>query len=574
MKKIPSLLILLACFVSLSGFGQETIYENIEVRIPLNNLGITSADELEVEIPVCKYDKEFAFTFTGDDALLGIYQRAFNYVYGRYVDDYHIFHGEGMAVTTGSTPERMLVHTDGCGNDIPFRLGVNWMRGGTIHNNGLNTSPHMWWSEGSRFADYYNGFMNHAGGDHTDPSEAILGNQNEIVENIGICPFVLGVPGSSTGFPEAGDKLESIYSMEAGSFTGGYPKLSDIEGDVLKKRFARICIDSKNLEELVKMLEGKTEDTRWINYFCHEIKNSDKKVAGQLNASDCFSFLDYMYDTYGKEGADNIWFASSPEVYEYLYSRLNSSLSKEIVDDELVIRIKAAVLPNFYFKDLSLKLSTKKEMKLDEVTLSDNVVRSSFASWHVLTPPDTTFLDAPGPAKEFPGISTLATLYSDGLLSDDSGQDDPARDDSVEIYMGLINLNFSEFPLSLADKYTSRYENNPTEENREEALYFIGMLREDKQAPFTDRLTLSALETISRDGTILFEMAASRDLLYFTIGDGEEYEITLYTLSGLPVKKSKINANSLSLEIGDLPSGVYTVTMRGNQNTVSGKIVR
>lgn len=313
MKKRPFLLILCLGYALFPTWAQEPAFEHIEIRIPLHNLGIDSVGQLDLEIPVCKYDKEFALTLTGDDALLGIYQRAFNYIYGRYVDDFPIFHEEGMSPTGGITPGRRLVHTDGCGNDISFRLGSNWLRGGTIHDNGLNTSPHMWWSEGVRFVDYYNGLMNHGGGDQTDPEESIRGNQREIGENIGIFPFVLGVPGGTKGFPEAGEELDDIYSMESGSFPGAYPKLSDIEGNVWKKRFARICIDSKKLADLTEMVAANAAETRWINFFCHEIKNSEKDVAGQLNASECFSFLDYLYDTYGKGGADNIWFASSPE---------------------------------------------------------------------------------------------------------------------------------------------------------------------------------------------------------------------------------------------------------------------
>ncbi len=502
-------------FLGISGvFAQNVSYENVELSIPLAALNGTSVDDLIIEIPVCKYDKTFALTFTSDDALLGVYSRPFNYVHGRYVDDDPIFHEEAEPRTTGITPTRMLVHTDGCGNDIPFRLGTNWMmgnEGSTMHKNGNTYSPQMWWSEGARFVDYYNGLMNHAGGDQSNALASIAGNQNEIVENLGFTPFVLGIPGGTSGFPEVAEELEDIYFMEAGSFSLKDTRLNMIESDMLKMRFPRTVIDTKVFAELKAMIDEKAFDTHWLNLFCHDIKNSETKVNGQLNTFDCFAMLDYVYDTYGKGGADNVWFASSPEIYEYLYTRLNSTIEKVVENGRLIIRINAAVLPHFYFKDLTLKLQSKNELVFSGMVLSSNITRGSYSS---------------------------------------NGE------------TALINLSFSEFPLQKAEKYTALYEAVPTTDKKEEALFFINLLSPERRLPFFNRLAVSSadeLELPSSKSEPLFYMDKSHNSLHFLMTGEEPYTVFIFTPSGELVKQATLSGLSPTLPIDELSRGVYCV---------------
>ena len=126
----------------------EPLFEKIIISIPVDNFD--NMGEVDIKIPVCKYDKDFAMTLTGDDALLGIYQRAFNFIRGKYIDDDPIFHQQAEKPTTGFTPERKLVYTDGGGNDIPSRLSVNCMAceaGRTMHQTGNIHTPQMWWRD-------------------------------------------------------------------------------------------------------------------------------------------------------------------------------------------------------------------------------------------------------------------------------------------------------------------------------------------------------------------------------------------------------------------------------------------
>lgn len=331
MKKV--FLFVFMASLSLGVHSQEKKIESIVITIPFQNKPSFSVDDLIVGIPVCKYGKEFAFTFTGDDALLGIYSRAFNYVHGNYVDDDPVFHEEVEERTTGYTPSRQLTYSDGCGKKIPFRLATNWQSsrvGYNIHANGNKWLPQMWWSECERFTDFYNGILNHGGDVESLPDSSIRKTMLGVADTLGIYPFVLGVPGGTSGFPEAGMASPDVYFMEAGSFGEGNTSLVALSnGTLWKGRFPRNVLDGiTEFNVLKEKIEKNRKEGYWANFFCHEIKNGSSPVNGQLNTGVCFAMLDYLYEEYGSGGKDNIWFASSPEVcgiFVYAFEYRNHS---------------------------------------------------------------------------------------------------------------------------------------------------------------------------------------------------------------------------------------------------------
>ncbi|MDD2962255.1 MAG: hypothetical protein PHR45_09300 [Muribaculaceae bacterium] len=356
-----------------------------KVLITLASENCTNADAVEVNIPIHKFNKSFAVSFTGDDALIGIYQRPFNYVLGRYVDDKDIQH-TGMPATTGFTPTRMLTYTDGCGNNIPFRLSVNWMSsvaGKNIHLNGNKWTPQMWWSEAQRFVDLGNGLMNHGGDmEKTDPTACIKKTYYGVIDTLGIAPFVLGIPGGTTGFAEASETLDEVKFLESSGFYHNWKKYMMpslfTDKDFLKGKFPRISLDKKCIDDVKETLREGINNGAWLNIFCHNIKNSTTLVNGQLNSDVCYALLDYLYDNYGSENKDCIWAAGTSEIYEYNYSRLFSTVEKRIENGRLIIEVDMATFPEFYFNELTLVIKNAKT--ISKVDFSENVVSHSWKS--------------------------------------------------------------------------------------------------------------------------------------------------------------------------------------------------
>ena len=93
--------------------------------------------------------------------------------------------------------------------------------------------------------------------------------------------------------------------MEAANFASGASNntvnLSKLSKDnILKTRSPRICVDTKDHTFINEIIDSKSVKDGWINLFCHNIKNSEVKVNGQINADTCYNMLDYIYDNYGK----------------------------------------------------------------------------------------------------------------------------------------------------------------------------------------------------------------------------------------------------------------------------------
>ena len=145
-------------------------FDTFDISIPLTELGISSADEITVEMPALKYDKKFALSWTTDDSILGIYCYLHKYINKKYIDDVYNYH-DGMTPSTGFIPTRILCSTDGCGNDVRFRVDSGWVSYNSKGSDGIHSDsfPYQYvrWSEMVTFLDFMNTAMNHGGGDQT-----------------------------------------------------------------------------------------------------------------------------------------------------------------------------------------------------------------------------------------------------------------------------------------------------------------------------------------------------------------------------------------------------------------------
>lgn len=102
-----------------------------------------------------------------------------------------------------------------------------------------------------------------------------------------------------------------------------------------------------------------------------------------------------------------------------------------------MIRLQAGVLPHFYFKELTLKLSRLGTVELENLTFSPNVTGASYTS--------------------------------------SKGE-------------GLVNLCFSDFGLKRAEKYTTLLEEKRTTSALREARFFADRLLPELKVPFQSRI--------------------------------------------------------------------------------------
>lgn len=430
-------------------------YDAFELSIPLSDLGITSAAEISVGMPALKYNKKFALSWTTDDSILGIYSLIFKYINKKYIDDTYNYH-DGMPPTTGFTPTRVLCSTDGCGHDIRFRVDSGWVSYSSSMKDEIHSDsfPYQYvrWSEMVTFLDFFNTAMNHGGGNQDKPLESIEMCGDRLAEKTGYFPYLLLVPGGTTGYPETSETLDYIYHYH-NKLNLNYSTDNLTKADFVVKTglLGRKTYDGMTYEQLCGYVDAEAvrNDHPYIYMGGHVVADSSE----QIKWTDAVKpFLDYLYDTYGKGGNDTIWMAGPEEVYEYLFTRAFSVVTSSVADGNLIIKAKIARMP--LFKRFEFSLLLKK-------------VSGNLSS----TPAISVNKD----------VMKLASGLKNGEL--------------------LINVNYNSHLLELAEKYTSKYEQTSSDIDKEDAMCFVSMLNSDLQTPFLARLTANenppVLNTVS-----------------------------------------------------------------------------
>lgn len=532
-------------------------FDTFTLSMPKSELGIAAEDDVSVVFPSLKYDKKFAFAWTTDDSILGIYSLIFKYINKKYIDDTYNFH-DGMTPTTGFTPDRVLCSTDGCGNDVRFRVDSGWVSFNNNGSDGIHSDSYPYqyvrWSELITFLDFFNTIMNHGGGDQGKPLASIQANADKLVEKCGINPFLLLVPGGTTGFQGTAETLDYIYHY--------HDKLNlDYSTDALTREsfkvkhglLGRRTYDGMTLDELCSLVDSRAvrTDHPFTYVGGHVVADTNEQIKWTAAVK---PFLDYLHDTYGKGGNDTIWFAGPSEIYEYLFTRYHSVITKKINGDNLDVTVKIARLPLFYQNEFSLLVKTMTAINTNVSTLTIN--------------------------KE---VMKLSRGLKDGNL--------------------LINVNYNPKLLELAEKYTSKHELSSLEVDKEDALYFANLLNDDLKAPFLARInsgdTAPVLNSISVNsgstttynqevsvslnvtGSIShYRVSESADLSSVAWIEGTSRTINFNLSSQLGLKTLHVQVKnsfgesgiqSSSITLVERPSVTYTVTARSN-NTALGSV--
>lgn len=321
---------------------------------------LKSSETVDVVPAILKYNKDFAFSFTLDDGHSDAFDLAFR-----------LFNG-GHSNASGETYPG-LFYSDGCGNLLPFTASIAWFTanssGFDLHN-GTNME-YLSWSQALQL--YHSGwsFMNHSY-DHSANTVGIdyywqLDQNNKNFQNrVGKrLQYVV---------PAGGDENYIIPAFELGSmavFTSHGSNIQEAESPVViddainnnKPVFWRnsITSDEFNSEDLklkAMLLFENTGDHEhlWWNEFTHEVKLSYQ--TGGVEFADFKDYMEFLRSNYGSEGLDNMIFASSVEIFEYLKIRDNVKLKIYQNGNLLEIELDYSDCPDdLRYYDISLLLS-------------------------------------------------------------------------------------------------------------------------------------------------------------------------------------------------------------------------
>jgi len=524
--------------------------EIIEFSIDLPS-GV-SADDVNLNFAPLKYDKHFAFTYTADDSVEGAYARIWRRINQKWIDDTEFFH-LGNTPTTGYIPEYPLVYTDGCGNDRRFGFSVAlWPTWGNEYNpNGLigdgtnKNSIYITWPELDLMKDWGVSFLYHNVDeriyDKTNPADIVKGfkaDYDKVLDKLNRRMKVMGLPDGNTAYVTAADEspLVDFYRSSLHHLEKIYLKPA---GSLYKKRTYGGTNSSVNDVKLEELAEQHTSDTPyWVGITTHRVDLSRIEL------------LETIYSLYGKGGDDSLWVASWDEIYEYMQMRLSSIVRKSTNGSTVTFKIMIPFGHNYYFKDLSLLLSST--TSIDMLAVSDNILGYSYAG------------------------------HGDGVL---------------------LNINFNNYLLEAAEKYTSNFESSLSDEDKTDAYYFVNQLKDTLKAPFVARLsaneTAPVLNSISiNDGvTVTYNQFVSitlnmtGGLTHYKVGEtanlsgaswivGTSKTFSYQLSSGyasktvyVQVKNSfgESGIKSSSILYSERPAVSYTVTGKAN-NTAYGTV--
>lgn len=323
-----------------------------------------TADTFRVKIASLKYNKNLAFSFTLDDGLVSDYLVAFPYfqggkVAGKYIDQWGIDQGADGKYYSG------LFYTDGCGNSIPFKAAIainakNVASTDTIAHPGflswkqIDSLYHAGW-------DILNHGYSHATGKEVNAKYEI-GKNNEVVkDHIGMEMRDFVIPGGHNDKLSNGPyakaafhlKMETVQCECFGNYLINIDSNLDLSHLKLGRKFLRTSTiegrlsKSRRLGKSISILLDQDQKF-WINAFTHGTGNQNI-----WNISFIFpefkSLFKQLALQYGQRGRDNIWFAPTREVYEYL---LNSRSVKYTIKGKRK-RIKIIIDKNSLPSDIS-----------------------------------------------------------------------------------------------------------------------------------------------------------------------------------------------------------------------------
>lgn len=425
-------------------YGDEV--QDIVTVITLETVGEVNRKEIAVEIPFLKYNKSWLFMLTQDDTKQAAYTTTWAAINGKPLS--HVYYYGARQLAAGDLPpdafslNKTLGSTDGTGKEIRFAFTTTlspesgWMdakptieKGNTRDYFRFSMKNGLTWDDVSEMILYGTGIAFHNVNTKADHLEDSIRRHYALSQEIikaklsGRSCKILAEPDGKKAYLAAALNYEPIQLMTAQSAGGAVSVLTRLfpfteKSGLKKETLFREFFDSPydivpRIEEQLR--KEKKEEREAINVGVH-------------NTTVTFAqFLLWLNNRYGKDGDDSVWFPSLEEYYEYNHYRTHASITHEVEDNKVKLRIVFPSGPSFYFPSITVNLSGIKKAKVKSIMTDDVVTGFSY------------------------------TEYDDGLM---------------------LNIDCRKFLLEQATWFVEKFESAPSQSNRTDALYFVQMLKD------------------------------------------------------------------------------------------------
>ena len=246
-----------------------------------------------------------------------------------------------------------------------------------------------------------------------------------------------------TSAAESIDYIKMITRQYQTQLGYEYINLLDDGLNINKLKVARHFADGATLQdrqtEITNNFINVESDTvcMYGDLGMHGLSESGGSRWSDIESSAKIQQLNWLCDTFGEYGDDSIWFTSLDELIHYLHYRSKTIINTTVNGSTVTVDLSIPVLQNMYNQELTINI--------------DNVVGT---------------------------VSSVTNNSFNGF--------------SYNLNSGklVINCDQSQKLITNAQKYTTQYENERTEENYRDAMYMIQLLAQRLQQPYIDRLNV------------------------------------------------------------------------------------
>jgi hypothetical protein len=427
-------------------YGNEA--RNVIAEITLLTSTTPEMNQIEMEIPMLKYNKSWLFMLTQDDNSHTSYCVTWAAINNKPLSRSYFYSSEQLAA--GDLPpdyitfNKALGSSDGAGKEIRFAFTTtllpetNVMEEKPIVRAGLKKNFYRFskmnglsWNNLMEMLPYDTGIAFHNLDTKSRDNIDSLRKHLEIAQQITLSKLSgrglksLAEPDGNHNYLLAGLDYNPIRVMTAqGTHSSGptvekfYPFKIELNRTklILQRTFYNSTFDITS--HIEKELRKQKEEREAIHVGIH---SADLTFA---------QFLLWLNDNYGKDGDDSVWFPSMEEYYEYYYYRANSKIDHEVNGNTLKLRITLPTEQYFYYPSLTINLKGITYNQISQVLSNDAVTGLSYAP------------------------------YEGGVM---------------------LNIDCRRFLVELAAHYVDKYQRYNTVSNKSDAIYFIKKLKDSPE---------------------------------------------------------------------------------------------
>jgi len=299
-----------------------------------------------------RYNKTFAVSFHNDDGVSDIYTEGFPFFTG---------------IQVGNSNYPGLFYTDGCGHDISFKLSsnlfsFNGVNGPDMHAPGNGYGVVSW----PQLDIMYNndcGIYNHGISGDASSGDAYMNysikrNESYIRRKLfettpgGVQTRIFVNPNGNTAYSPVAFNLgyftafnqssQGVIGNNGGDVNAYNNWLTPID-------LYRLLGENTNVTQLADDMFANSINgaNYWAPIFTHSIVT-------QYPLTKFHSDFNYIANTYGKDGLDNVWVATEEEILSYLRVKEATTITYGLAGNILLINLTGSIPSDMRFYPLSL----------------------------------------------------------------------------------------------------------------------------------------------------------------------------------------------------------------------------